>query len=336
MQRALELATNGRGNVSPNPMVGCVIVHDDKIIGEGWHNKFGEPHAEVNAINAVKDKSLLSDSIAYVSLEPCSHFGKTPPCADLLIQHQLKKVLIACADPNPLVAGKGIGKLNNANIEVAIGLLKKDSEKINIRFFTAFKKKRPYIILKWAETADGFVARENYDSKWISNEHSRKLVHKWRAEEDAIMVATNTVKYDNPQLNVRDWQGNDPVRIVIDKNLMLDKSLKLFKGNQPTICYNLIESKTKGNTSYVQIEEHNFLEALFSDLYSRKIQSVIIEGGAKLLQSCIDKNLWDEARIFISKLKFETGISAPIIKGEFQHSEDILGDELKIIRNGKN
>lgn len=336
MQRALELSSFGMGNVSPNPMVGCVIVHNDKIIGEGWHQQYGKAHAEVNAINAVKDKNLLSESIAYVTLEPCSHFGKTPPCADLLVQHQLKKVIVACIDPNPIVARKGIEKLKKAGIEVAVGLLENEATKINIRFFTSFNKKRPYIILKWAQTDDSFIARENYDSRWISNEHSRKLVHKWRAEEDAIMVGTNTAKYDNPQLNVRDWKGNDPIRIVIDKKLTLDKGLKLFNGNQPTICYNLLENKTNKNTTYVQVEEINFLEALLSDLHSQDIQSLIIEGGSKLLQSCIDKNLWDEARIFISKTTFETGISAPNINGKLQCSEDILGDELKIIRNEKN
>ena len=200
MQRALELARLGLGNVSPNPMVGCVIVKDGKIIGEGHHEQYGGPHAEVNAVQAVKDQSLLPQSTAYVTLEPCSHFGKTPPCADLLVRHQVKRVVICNEDPNPLVAGQGIERLRNAGIEVEIGLLREEGRVLNRRFFTAFEKKRPYVILKWAQTTDGFVARENYDSKWISNTYSRQLVHKWRAEEDAILVGTNTARYDNPSL----------------------------------------------------------------------------------------------------------------------------------------
>ncbi|MDH5476159.1 MAG: bifunctional diaminohydroxyphosphoribosylaminopyrimidine deaminase/5-amino-6-(5-phosphoribosylamino)uracil reductase RibD [Cyclobacteriaceae bacterium] len=335
MLRALELAAFGKGKVSPNPLVGCVIVHNEKIIGEGWHKQYGKAHAEVNAIEAVKDKKLLSDSIAYVTLEPCSHFGKTPPCADLLVKHQLKKVVIASTDPNPLVNGKGIEKLTSANIDVEVGLLE-EALMLNQRFFCSVQKKRPFIILKWAETADGFIARKNFDSKWISNKHSRKMVHKWRAEEDAIMVGTNTAKYDNPQLNVRDWQGGNPIRVVIDKKLSLEKGLFLFDGSQPTLCYNLLESKTHKNTVYVALEEENFLEQLLADLHAREIQSVIIEGGSTLLQSCIDDDLWDEARIFVSKTMFKEGIAAPMINGEQLHYEKIGEDELKIIRNGKN
>ncbi|HEY1053815.1 MAG TPA: bifunctional diaminohydroxyphosphoribosylaminopyrimidine deaminase/5-amino-6-(5-phosphoribosylamino)uracil reductase RibD, partial [Emticicia sp.] len=225
MLRALQLAEIGRGQVSPNPMVGCVIVHNHEIIGEGWHQKYGSWHAEVNAVNSVQDPSKLTQSTVYVTLEPCSHFGKTPPCADLLVKHQVKKVIICNDDPNPLVAGKGIAKLRAAGIEVEQGLLAEKGRALNARFFTYVEKQRPYIILKWAETADGFIAGENYDPVKISNALSHKLAHKWRSEEDAIMVGTNTARYDNPKLNAREWQGTkNPVRIVLDKRLQLEQS----------------------------------------------------------------------------------------------------------------
>ncbi|HEY5824526.1 MAG TPA: bifunctional diaminohydroxyphosphoribosylaminopyrimidine deaminase/5-amino-6-(5-phosphoribosylamino)uracil reductase RibD, partial [Cyclobacteriaceae bacterium] len=207
IQRTFELAQIGIGQVSPNPRVGAVVAHDGKILGEGWHKKYGEAHAEVNAILSVKDHSLLKESTVYVNLEPCSHFGRTPPCADLLIRHQVKKVVICNVDPNPLVAGQGINKLRDAGIEVVAGVLEAEGRKLNKRFFTLIEKQRPYIILKWAQTADGFVARENYESKWISNDFSRQLVHQWRSEEDAILVGTKTAAHDNPQLDVRDWSG---------------------------------------------------------------------------------------------------------------------------------
>ena len=333
MQRALELAENGRGTVSPNPMVGCVIVHENKIIGEGWTQLYGNAHAEVHAIDNVVRKELLSKSVAYVTLEPCSHFGNTPPCVDLLIQHQLKRVVVACIDPNPIVSGKGISRLKEAGVEVDIGLMESEAQEFNRRFFTSLNKARPYIILKWAETFDGFIAKNNYDSKWISNEYSRKLVHQWRAEEDAIMVGTNTAKYDDPTLNVRDWQGSDPIRIVIDKQLTLDKKSKIFNGSQPTICYNLLEDKSDGTTVFVRLEERNFIETLMSDLNTRKIQSVLVEGGTFLLQSLINADLWDEARIFIGNTTFGEGIVAPQVEGMFVSKQDIMGDTLKLIRN---
>ncbi|MEQ9412696.1 MAG: bifunctional diaminohydroxyphosphoribosylaminopyrimidine deaminase/5-amino-6-(5-phosphoribosylamino)uracil reductase RibD, partial [Cyclobacteriaceae bacterium] len=213
MLRAMELAKNGIGHVSPNPLVGCVIVYEGKIIGEGWHGKYGEAHAEVNAVNAVADKSILNGAAVYVNLEPCAHTGKTPPCADLLVKHKVKRVVIANVDPNPLVAGKGIAKLKDAGVEVLTGVLEEAGRELNKRFFTFLKHKRPFVILKWAQTSDGFIARENFDSKWISNEYSRKLVHKWRTEEDSILVGYNTALYDNPKLTARDWTGRNPVRI---------------------------------------------------------------------------------------------------------------------------
>ncbi len=266
MQRAFELAKLGIGSVSPNPLVGCVIVYQDKIIGEGYHQKYGESHAEVNAINSVKNKELLKEADVFVTLEPCSHYGKTPPCADLLVKHQVKKVWIANLDPNPKVDGGGIEKLKKAGIEIETGLNSEIGEDINRRFFTFMRKKRPHIILKWAETEDGYVARKNFDSKWISNTYSRQLVHKLRAEEDSIMVGTNTAKYDNPKLNVRDWNGSNPLRIVIDKQLSLANNLHLFADDEQTICYNLVNHEKSGSVTYVKLDSENFLEAILADL----------------------------------------------------------------------
>ena len=332
MQRALQLARLGAGAVSPNPMVGCVIVHDDKIIGEGYHQKYGEAHAEVNAINAVSDKSILSESVVYVTLEPCSHFGKTPPCADLLIKHQVKEVIICNNDPNPLVAGQGIEKLRRAGIEVKSGLLEEEGRELNKRFFTYLEKKRPYIILKWAESMDRFIAKKNYEAVQISNALSRRFVHKIRSEEDAIMVGTNTAKYDNPKLDTRFWTGKNAISVLIDKALSLPKSLHIFDSSQATICYNLLKNEILGNTILVKIPTNNSIEQfIIQDLYQRKIQSIIIEGGTILLQSFIDLGLWDEAFILKSKLILEDGIEAPKIGG-IEVLRENLGDNLLIKR----
>jgi diaminohydroxyphosphoribosylaminopyrimidine deaminase / 5-amino-6-(5-phosphoribosylamino)uracil reductase len=329
MHRTFELAQLSVGKVSPNPRVGCVIVHDGKIIGEGWHQKFGEGHAEVNAIQNVGDRSLLKESTLYVNLEPCSHVGKTPPCADLLIRHQVKKVVISTIDSNPLVGGKGIEKLRQAGIEVEVGILKKEGRELNKRFFTFVEKKRPYIILKWAQTADGFIARSNFDSKWISSEYSRQLVHQWRSEEDAVLVGKNTALYDNPFLTVRDWAGRNPVRVVIDRSLQLPKTLHLFDGTIKTICYNYLLEAEETNVDYVKINEANFTDQLLADLHTRGIQSVIVEGGAKTLNEFIEKNSWDEARVFTSKNVFGAGIAAPKISS-LKSTEQLVGDDLLI------
>ena len=330
MQRALELASLGRGYVSPNPLVGCVIVCDGKIVGEGWHKRYGEAHAEVNAVDSVTDKALLPKSTVYVNLEPCSHFGKTPPCADMLIREQVKKVVVANLDSNPLVAGEGIKKLRAAGIEVVTGILHEQGRALNKRFFTFMESQRPYIILKWAETSDGFIARKNFDSKWISHELSRQLVHKWRTEEDAVLVGMRTAQHDNPQLNVRDWTGRNPVRIVIDRFLKLNDSLHLFDGSQQTLRYNLLKHEEHPNLLLVRLDENNFLQNLVRDLFKRKIQSVIVEGGAQTLQSFIDAGLWDEARVFVSRKFFESGISAPALKGKQVLDQKIQSDLLKI------
>ena len=330
MHRALELAKLGIGNVSPNPRVGCVVVYREKIIGEGWHKQYGRPHAEVNAINAVEDKSLLKDSTAYVTLEPCSHVGKTPPCADLLIEHKIKKVVVSNLDSNPLVAGEGIKRLRQAGVEVITGILEQEGHELNKRFFTFMEKKRPYIILKWAQTSDGFIAHDNYDSKWISNEFSRQLVHKWRTEEDAVLVGTKTAMHDNPQLNVRDWTGRNPVRIVLDRFLRLSDSLKLFDKTQQTICYNVLKHEEHDNLTLVRLDEDNFLSSVIKDLYDRNIQSVIIEGGAQTLSSFIVSGDWDEARVFSSSKSFGKGITAPTLNGNLISSESVFTDTLKI------
>ena len=332
MQRGLQLARLGAGAVSPNPMVGCVIVHDNKIIGEGYHQKYGEAHAEVNAINAVLDKSILSESDVYVTLEPCSHFGKTPPCADLLIKHQVKKVIICNNDPNPLVAGQGIEKLRQAGIEVEFGLLEQEGRELNKRFFTYIEKKRPYIILKWAESADGFIAKKNYEAVQISNVLSRRFVHKMRSEENAIMVGTNTAKYDNPKLDTRFWTGKNAARILIDKDLTLPKTLRIYDNSQITICYNLLKDDVLDNNIFVKIPANNPIEQfIIQDLYQRKIQSIIIEGGTILLQNFINLGLWDEAFILKSTLILENGINAPKIGG-IEILRENLGDNLLIKR----
>ncbi len=262
MFRAIELAKLGRPTCSPNPMVGCVIVRQNQIIGEGWHKKAGEPHAEVNAINAVENPNELSEATAYVTLEPCAHVGKTPPCADLLIQKGLKKVVIGCTDPNPLVASKGIKKLEDAGIEVVVGFLKAECVSLNEIFFHSIQHHRPYVVLKWAQTADNFVARTNYDSKWISNEQSRQLVHKWRSELDAILVGKNTVLYDNPSLTTREWAGKNPLRVVIDHKLALDSSFKLFDCSTTTLIYNELKSERQKGLEYIKITGAHFLENL--------------------------------------------------------------------------
>ena len=335
MLRAMELALLGSGLVSPNPLVGCVITYEGKIIGEGWHKKYGEPHAEVNAVNSVPDKRTLRESTVYVTLEPCAHFGKTPPCADLLIEHQIKKVVVANLDSNPLVAGEGIRKLRSSGIEVITGVLDKKGRALNKRFFTIMEKQRPYIILKWAETADGFVARKNFDSKWISDEYSRQLVHKWRAEEDAVLVGMRTAQLDNPELNVRDWSGRNPVRIVIDRFLKLNEKIHLFDGLQKTVCYNVLKHEEHPNLSLVRIDEEDFLHHLIHDLYKRKIQSIIVEGGSQTLQAFIELGLWDEARIFVSPQSFQSGVKAPAISGVLENHFKIKNDWLKILQQSR-
>lgn len=326
ISRCIALAKNGLGTTYPNPLVGSVIVHNNKIIGEGWHRKAGEPHAEVNAVNAVKDLSLLKESTIYVSLEPCSHFGKTPPCADLIIKHQIPKVVIGTIDPFAKVCGAGIEKLKNAGCDVIVGVLETECNVLNSRFFTYHQKKRPYVILKWAETIDGFIAphfRDEHKPVWITNTYSRQLVHKWRTEEQAILVGTQTVLDDNPRLNVRDWSGNNPTRVVLDRKLKISKESHIFDNSASTI---LLDESAIDFTK-------NTVNEIIDVLYQNNIQSVIIEGGSKTLQGFINENIWDEARIFKGKSSFGNGIKAPVIDGKLVSRRFIIDDELLIFSN---
>lgn len=342
MQRALELAALGRGSVSPNPMVGCVIVHNGLIVGEGWHQRYGQAHAEVNAVSSVKNPSILSESTAYVTLEPCSHFGKTPPCADLLIKHRLKKVVICNEDPFPLVAGKGIKKLQEAGIEVETGILAKDGRRLNRRFFTMVEQQRPYVILKWAETADEFIAKENFEAVKISNDFSQMYSHKWRSEEDAIMVGTNTAHFDNPSLTVRNWSGRNPIRVVLDKSHRLSPNLNIFNGDSKTIVITSMKNNSSGfavptqNISDLQSEvievefNENLIENILQKLHENKIQSLIVEGGRQLLQSFLESGLYDEIRFFKSNFQLKSGVLAPKINFEHIKSIEKITDELSI------
>ena len=331
MQRCLQLAKCGAGNVAPNPMVGAVFVYEDKIIGEGYHKKYGDPHAEVNCINSVKeeDKNLIDKSTLYVSLEPCSHFGKTPPCTDLIIQNKIPKVVIGCKDVYEDVNGKGIKRLQEAGVEVITGILEKESIEINKRFFTFHQQKRPYIILKWAESADKKMGRDG-EKVLISNEYSNRLVHKWRSEEASILVGTNTALNDDPSLTTRLWTGNNPVRIVIDMNLRLPSSLKIFNRETKTIIFNKHKHEEAGNLNFYKIENENNIPQLLKALYELKIQSVIIEGGAQLLQSFIDAGLWDEARAICNeKLIINNGINSPYLKNAvLQEQEKYFSDTI--------
>lgn len=334
MRRALELAEWGRGHVSPNPLVGCVIVHQDLIIGEGYHQHYGGPHAEVNAIHTVENQVLLKEATVYVTLEPCAHWGKTPPCANFLVENEVKKVVIATVDSSPLVGGKGIEVLKNAGIEVETGVLEKEARWQNRRFFTQIEKHRPYVILKWAQTQDGFVARQNFSSKWISGSQSRQLVHKWRAEEDAIMVGKNTALHDNPSLNVREWVGKNPIRIVLDSRLELPKNLNLFDRTIPTVCYNSLKSESLDNLELVNLGDNFSIPDILKDLTNRKIQSLIVEGGTNVLSQFIENSLWDEARIFTGKAKFGAGISAPLLNQNPSETLSIGEDILNIYHHG--
>jgi diaminohydroxyphosphoribosylaminopyrimidine deaminase/5-amino-6-(5-phosphoribosylamino)uracil reductase len=340
IRRCIALAKNGFGTTYPNPMVGSVIVYNDQIIGEGWHKKAGEPHAEVNAIASVKDKSLLKKATLYVSLEPCSHFGKTPPCCDLIIANQIPNVVVGTVDTNEKVAGNGIKKLIAAGANVTVGVLEKECHELNKRFFTFHEKKRPYIILKWAESQDGFLApKKELDQErqpiWITNQYSRQLVHKWRSEEQAILVGTQTVMEDNPKLDVRDWSGNNPARVVLDRNNQIHKESHILNDSTKTIVFTGSEiSTTKKNTTFEILDfNQNIVPQILSVLHYHQIQSIIIEGGTKTLQFFIDLNLWDEARIFIGNTFFEKGVKAPHLIRKNTTKKHIENDELLYIRN---
>lgn len=316
MRRCIELAKCGFGTASPNPMVGAVIVCDGKIIGEGWHRRCGEAHAEVNAVNSVADKSLLKKSTIYVSLEPCAHVGRTPACADMLIREGIPRVVVGSIDPFEKVAGKGIEKLQNAGVEVKIGVLKQECDWLNRRFFTFHTKRRPYIILKWAQTADGFIDNIRSDSTQkplkITNVHFDRLVHKWRTEEDAILVGTRTALLDNPQLTARLWSGRNPVRVCIDRELKVPATSRIFDYQAKTIIINGNKEGTNGNLIFCKADfNENIVPQVLDILYRNEIQSVIVEGGAQTINSFISSGLWDEARIFTSAEKTTNGVKAP-------------------------
>ncbi|WP_241428418.1 bifunctional diaminohydroxyphosphoribosylaminopyrimidine deaminase/5-amino-6-(5-phosphoribosylamino)uracil reductase RibD [Tenacibaculum finnmarkense] len=343
IKRCLQLAKNGIGTARPNPSVGAVIVYKNTIIGEGFTSAYGANHAEVNAINSVKDKTLLKEATIYVTLEPCAHFGKTPPCADLIVKHQIAKVVIGCVDTNSLVAGKGIERLQNAGINVTVGVLEDECKKHHKRFFTVQNKKRPYIVLKWAETADGFIAPLKRDAQqpvWISNSYSQQLVHKIRSQEQAILVGTNTVIADNPSLDVRHWAGNNPVRVVLDKNLRIPSNLTVFDEKVKTLV--LVDKATKINKVKEQVEvlekidfSSRVAEQICSVLQKHQIQSVLIEGGAQTLQTFIDANLWDEAQVFVGETSFKNGVEAPRLSAEkiLLKKQNIASDVLRIFEN---
>lgn len=341
MQRCIELALNGAGHVSPNPLVGAVIVQGDTIIGEGWHRQYGQAHAEVNAVNDVAGPSLLAGSTVYVNLEPCSHYGKTPPCADLLIRSQVGRVVIGMQDPFAEVNGSGIRKLREAGIEVEMGVLQAACEELNKRFITFHTKKRPYIILKWAQTADGFIApdartlsAEEFERKrHITGFTVQKLVHKWRTEEDAIMVGTHTAHFDNPALNARAWEGPQPLRITLDRELRLPKTHKLFDRSQRTIIFTARQVPSSANPDYVQLDFlGNVPQQVTEALYARKVQSLIIEGGTHTLQNFIKQDLWDEAQVFTSPASLGEGIAAPVFHGRLTSTYTIDNKTLQIYR----
>lgn len=332
MSRAMELARLGAGKVSPNPMVGCVIVVDNKIVGEGWHQAYGLAHAEVNAINSVSDPSVLDKATLYVNLEPCNHVGKTPPCTDLLISKKIKSVVISNVDPNPIVAGNGIQKLKEAGIDVQIGVLERVGRQLNRFFFTFHEKKRPYVILKWAETADKFLAKSNYDSKWISNQYSRQCVHKLRSEVDAILIGSKTALLDNPSLTTRDWTGRNPKRVVIDRFLRLPESLTVFSDGKPTLVMNQIKHFQSGKTSFVKLSSDTVQEIL-NILHQKNIFSVLVEGGSQTLSGFTVQNAYDEVIIFQSSRKFHSGISSPVVPNSAERLYIDPVDEVLLLKS---
>jgi diaminohydroxyphosphoribosylaminopyrimidine deaminase/5-amino-6-(5-phosphoribosylamino)uracil reductase len=333
MQRCLQLALKGLGNVSPNPMVGCVIVHDDKIIGEGYHEKYGEAHAEVNAINSVQDKSLLKSSTLYVSLEPCNHFGKTPPCADLILKYEIPNVVIGIQDPFEKVNGSGIKKLIVAGSNVTSGVLEEECREINKRFFTFHVEKRPYIILKWAQSKDGFIGKKN-ESVRISNELTRVINDTWRTQEDAVLIGGETARTDNPHLTVRSIEGRNSTRIILSKTGELPINLNLFDGSASTLIYST-NNFQYANAETVVMPDENNLDFLLSDLHRRNIQSLIVEGGSSVLNQFLKSNHWDEIRIFESEDMLEDGILAPTINSAISSTEQIDNNQLKIIYRRK-
>lgn len=338
MYRCLELARRGLGNTAPNPMVGAVIFHKGKVIGEGWHERAGEPHAEVKAISAVSDKSLLEKSTLCVNLEPCSHQGKTPPCTDLIVRHGIPRVFIAMPDPFAGVNGKGIQRLRDARIEVRIGLLEEEARALNKRFLVFQQKRRPYVILKWAQTRDGFMDRIRYTEGArqfpISNPYSKQLTHRWRAVEQAVLVGTRTVLNDDPQLTTRLWDGPNPLRVILDRNLTIPRSATAFSDEAPTLVFTERDAESKSeNLSFVKTTfGGELIKTILDTLYERGIQSLIVEGGNFTLREFLSKNCWDEARVTVGSKRFNNGLAAPTVRGTLMESHSIQSDILRIYK----
>ncbi len=346
IQRCLALAKNGLGTTYPNPLVGAVIVHEDRIIGEGWHHEAGKAHAEVNAIAQVKDESLLKEATIYVSLEPCSHFGKTPPCCDLIIAKGIKKVVVGMVDPFEAVAGRGIKKLIEAGCQVQVGVLEEKCQELNKRFLTFHLKKRPHVILKWAQSSDGFLSPyawpekpKNQSPVWITGAASKQLVHQWRAQEQAIMIGSKTALADNPQLNTRLWAGSNPYRILLDPDLEVSENHQILKDGCSTLVLHRSNLTPKLNSSALEYqaldEEKDLAKQILEILYKKGVQSLIIEGGRLTLHTFIDQGLWDEARIFSGATHFGKGTPAPHIGGKLENEQKINSDFLKLVKNDK-
>lgn len=333
IRRCIELAQKAKGKTYPNPMVGSVIVHEGKIIGEGYHEKSGQNHAEINAINSVKERELLRDSIIYVSLEPCSHFGKTPPCAHKIVEIGFKKVVIGTLDSHEKVNGKGKQIIENAGIEVISGILEADCQDLNKRFFTFHQKKRPYLILKWAESADGFLDKD-FKPTQIGNPLTKQFVHQLRSEEHAILVGTRTALTDNPSLTTREISGRNPTRILIDFDLKVPRDFNIYNASAETLVFNSLKNAEEGNVKFIKIQKENFLQNLMNKLYELQIQSVIVEGGSFTLNQFIEANLWDEAMIIKTKdLLLESGTKGPQFHFESYKMETFRDNEIYFFKS---
>ncbi len=337
MRRAFDLALQHLGNVKQNPIVGAVIVHNGRIIGEGAHQQFGSAHAEVNAFNSVKqeDFHLLPQSTMYVTLEPCHHFGNTPPCVNAILKHKIPTVIISCVDPNPQVYMKSINRMRLEGVTVEVGVEEEHGKELIKRYLTFREKKRPFVILKYAQSKDQFIGQEG-KQVWLTNAISKKLVHKWRSKESAILVGRNTAVTDDPGLTTREWTGNHPTRVVLDTRLVLPPTLQVFNGNSPTLVLHYSGSplQAKANLEYRKLSSERFdVTEILEVLYKEQLKSVIVEGGANILSQFIESNLWDEARVFTSTQKLETGIAAPLINQQPVMKQDIAGDLLEIYRN---
>jgi diaminohydroxyphosphoribosylaminopyrimidine deaminase / 5-amino-6-(5-phosphoribosylamino)uracil reductase len=338
MQRCLQLAEKGLGRVAPNPLVGCVIVYNDKIIGEGYHQKIGESHAEVNAINSVKDPNLLKESTLYVNLEPCAHYGLTPPCANLIVEKAIPHVVIANADPFAEVNGKGIAILKAAGVKVEIGIEAETGRWLNRRFFTFHEKKRPYVILKFARSQDGFMDAQRKPGesgvRWISAPESQRITHLWRSREDAILIGTQTAIIDNPSLNTRAVSGKNPLRLVIDRGLKIPESNRIFADGEPIVVFNAKRNETNGHQKFVELDfEESVLPQILDWCFQNKIQSLIIEGGTFTTQQFINANLWDEARIITGLVQLNGGLKAPYIIGTTFGSFKSGTDTITLLKN---